>query len=134
FNTVTGQGLPFRVNGEGLEIPGDGPLTAGPDGTLTNGYDTYRFLPDGTLEVVSFEGNRWRYERERRERFGPETFAQFIGSYRNPDLGVTYRVAREGDNLVLTLDGRSEIRRAMTPIRGDRFLAGIYILEFHRDS
>ena len=61
----------------------------------------------------------------------PAMLAELVGDYRSEELETTWRVALDGDRLMITGGGS---RRALRNVGPDRFAAGSQNLRIQRDS
>lgn len=130
-------GRPMMIvagDGGNLRVAGGGTLWPLGADALRLGADEVAFDGRTSLTIKAFDGGRYLYRKTALWRPAVRSLAGFVGTYRNNEIGVTYRVILEGGQLSLRLDQRPQWRVKLTPIYQDAFTLEGNLARFRRDA
>lgn len=133
-NERTGRPMLLVHNGGILRVSGGEQLYPLAANIARHGADELFFESRDVLVVKTFEGDRYRYRRTPLWNPASPALGAFVGRYRSDEIGVTYRVAREGQGLVLRLEERPTVVIRMSPIYRDAFNLTGNLARFRRDA
>jgi CubicO group peptidase (beta-lactamase class C family) len=133
-NQKTGRPLVLVQDGAGLRVSGGGPLYPLTGDSARFGGDIIAFQDRDSFVLRTLEGGRYLHRRTERWAPGYADLVPFAGRYHSAELGVTYRVTLEDNQLWLRLEDRSLKPIPMGPMNRDTFNLNGNLARFRRDA
>jgi CubicO group peptidase (beta-lactamase class C family) len=131
---VTGVPITLTVEGDTLVLGERGAMTA-IDATGWRG-DGASVVFDGNdaFVLTTDSGTVARYTRASPAAPTSAELGKIAGRYASDEVRATYRVRRDGNHLVLALEGRPEMVNPLVPSYRDAFLAGDLLVRVRRNK
>jgi CubicO group peptidase (beta-lactamase class C family) len=100
----------------------------------TGGGNRFSFGGADSFGMETSDGNLFDYVRTAPAKPTPEQLAGYAGAYASDETRATYRVAVEGGQLVLRIDGWPDTAMKLSPSYKDAFMSGPVLIRFYRDN
>ncbi len=133
-NDRTGRPMLLVATDGGLKVAGGETLWPLSGDSARHGADELTFQGRNAFVQQTFEGDRYMWRRTPAWFPATTELDAFVGVYRSEEIGVSYRVLKEGGQLVLRLESRPRQQIRMSPIYRDAFNLSGNLARFRRDS